>query len=386
MRQIGVWSLILLAFGGYVGGIPVILAVLPMNPILLGAIGTLAAIIITIASRKADLSRLWPILLLWIFFAGSAVWLPIGIDYGQEKLAGLATLTLLSVVGGALLISDHDGLKAWNRSLIIFGAIIGVFQLVSPSESSMDVGRLVAEGSNTIAAGRAAGAAALVLLVLALAHKGIKKAVFLIATLPFIGFILATATRGAAIAVLIGWLAVLFTARRSKVSIFPLVVLVSSYAVWVYVASLGFFTERLTLLGKDSSEARLILYRLTLDSILSAPIGLGWGRIRDVYDLSGELPAGIYEYPHNIVLEITSEAGWFAGICFVVLVVIALQRVLVMRDEVEFQVLFGLVVFFLINALVSGDVNSNRGLWVVVGAAVGAGCVFAEKARTAADS
>ena len=125
------------------------------------------------------------------------------------------------------------------------------------------------------------------------------------------------------------------------------------------------------LAGSDegtSSQTRLALFREAQSIIPGHFWGIGWGGLSDLGSLTG---AGLLgqpglEYPHDILLEVTAEAGWIAGAAMIVFMWYGLRRLRRLAASPYPAVLFGMAVFNLVNSAVSGDVNSYRCMWASI--------------------
>jgi O-antigen ligase len=76
------------------------------------------------------------------------------------------------------------------------------------------------------------------------------------------------------------------------------------------------------------------------------------------------------QYPHNLLLEVTLEAGWLAGACTLAILAAALGAAWAVSNLLEGRILLAGLGFWIINALVSGDVNDNRPLFTLVSASL----------------
>jgi hypothetical protein len=96
--------------------------------------------------------------------------------------------------------------------------------------------------------------------------------------------------------------------------------------------------------------------------------GLGWGGLSDLGPLSGggNLGPGGAPYPHDIWLQVTAEAGWIAGAALIVFVLCSLRRLRRLATSPYPAVLFGMAVFWVTQASLSGNVNSWRCMWASV--------------------
>jgi F0F1-type ATP synthase membrane subunit a len=76
------------------------------------------------------------------------------------------------------------------------------------------------------------------------------------------------------------------------------------------------------------------------------------------------------QYPHNLLAETTLESGWLCGATTLVVLAAALAAGWARARRPGGRVVFAGTVFYLVNALVSGDLNDNRPLFMFVGSAL----------------
>jgi MFS family permease len=196
--------------------------------------------------------------------------------------------------------------------VVALGVLMAVLSIVSPNEQAAINGRLAVDGSNAIAAGRAAGAAVVVLLVLALGRSRQWR----LAVLAAMGLslsMIAAGSRGPLLAAIIAVI-IVSTAPRSARKVQRLALGLGALALAWWVAS----------------QLQLIPERL------------------------------------------------IAGIILVIVLVKALKRQWEVATTPVEMAMLGLFIFFLQPAMVTGDVNSNRGVWI----ALGAGLVAVQSAPT----
>jgi O-antigen ligase len=98
-----------------------------------------------------------------------------------------------------------------------------------------------------------------------------------------------------------------------------------------------------------------------------APWGIGWGGFATQVDLDRGTGR---QYPHNLLAEVTLESGWVCGAATVLILAAALAAAWSRTRLAGGRLAFAGVVFCLINALVSGDVNDNRPLFMFVSSAL----------------
>lgn len=364
---VGLIGLLLLAVGGYIAGVPVVTQALPLSPILIGAFVTALWIAVRPRGQPLPVRALLPViplcaaLSLGIFFTDTSS------EYASNKVTLLATLTPLALVGGAVLLQTQRAVRVWLTLTVTYAALIGGLLLLAPSAMVAQMDRLAAEGQNTIAAGRAPGAAVVVLVVLALvAGQRNRRLVLLAAGMIFAGLMLAAGSRGPLAACLLAVAATAIALRTRGTWAWLLLASLGGMAAWQWVGEAGYLSSRLTTFADTSSQARIGLYSRSMDVLVESPLGIGWGGLQK--DLPNE-----HRYPHNIFLEIGAEAGWLALVVFIWFVGYALRaQWRVARNSSTEAAVFALTIFFLSSALVSGDINSHRALWVMLGCCLAA--------------
>jgi O-antigen ligase len=163
-----------------------------------------------------------------------------------------------------------------------------------------------------------------------------------------------------------------------------LVVLLAGYIAVTYAGDIGFHvsgqgvargpatsscncvSDRLVSLETSSGDRDLLLLRgvhlFTSNPILGAGIGSFAGVVPDSIN-----PGHFYEYPHNVLLEVASETG-IIGLLLIIGPLVAgwalLLREGVRRSSAPIAVILMLVAVYFSVANVSGDIPSERGLWI----------------------
>jgi O-antigen ligase len=361
---VAILALLFLAFGGYVKGLPA-LAGAGDTLTRLSALTVLVACLQRVLRGHAPPVPLVGVLILGLTFV-PALLVPYPTTYTIEKVTVELPLMFLAILGGLLLLSHERARRQWMTAVVIMGAIVAILARAFPS--TIAVNALAVEGANTISEGRATGAAAVTLLTLALVHdKG--RLPLLAGAFALAASMLASGSRGPAIGAMVAVvLAVSFSPGRGRaLRVVAAVVSLLSAAYLAFAANL--VADRLLTFEDTSAEARRRLWHVGVGLIGSNPLGIGWGQLR-TYLPAGSSPAGVgfREYPHNVLIEVGSEAGVLALVALVVVLALALRgQQREARQPVE-SVMLALLIFALVNALVSGDVGDNRGLWVAVGA------------------
>jgi len=100
--------------------------------------------------------------------------------------------------------------------------------------------------------------------------------------------------------------------------------------------------------NRGSVGARNVMYSDTLELIYEYPLmGVGFGNWSKAFNT-------IYEYPHNLFLEIFSELGLFFGI------ILLLPSIVFLRQYTHF--LYPVALFLLLAQQISGNVSDARWL------------------------
>lgn len=369
LRVAGVIGLLGLTVGGYVAGVPAVMATLPLSPILLGAMLTLLCILI----RPAGEPIRWPdvllLLTLYALLLPATLGLSHSSEYVSEKRQLIWTLTPLSLIGGAIVLSSKKSRALWVGATVLYGAIYFALAQLYPSTDFLQTDRLVVEGGTTIGGGRALAAAAVALGALAFGigskNRHLALLLFLGAGL-FGAAMLTSGSRGPLVGVLVALLAAaLVGTGKAKRAGWLVVAAALAYVAWLQAGAWGLLSDRLTTLQDNSAQLRVYLFETAWTSFISNPFGAGWGALEARYALVGQ------QYPHNALLEVGAEGGILALSAVLTLFVVGLRRQSKAADKgapVE-RALFALLVFYMTSVMVSGDINSNRILWACLGAA-----------------
>lgn len=367
LRFLGVLGLMGLATGGYVAGVPVVVDLLPASPIGIGAGLVALTLLLRPRGEPMPLSELVVPALGLALMASGYVYAETGTAYGSEKLLQMLVLVPASMAGGVVLLQHRAARAWWVWGLVVVGLAVGVLALTSPDAVVAQSDRLSVEGSNTIATGRALGAAAVALV--AMAMTGARRPVLLLVAAGTFGAVmLATGSRGPLVACVAAILLVLLSRQHARRAWAAAGLIVAGTAAWQWAAAHGYLVDRLTNLADRSASIRLALYDRALEHALVTPVGSGWGSLEQVYATTPGLRG--YTYTHNILLEVAGEAGWL-GMAGLVWLLVCAWRVQHRRADSPVETaMLALLVFFAISAMVSGDLQSHRALWVMVGASV----------------
>lgn len=362
---------------GYLKATP-LLDWLPIDLTLLGAVLVGIGICVTQIRLRSRLpSGVVPVLLLWVTFVPGWV-LADPNPYTAQKTVRLFTLTLLSALGAVYLLRTPTRQRVWCWLLLLVGTLAVGTAVVSPDAASQEIQRLAAQGSDTIEIGRAAGAALLILCIGG-ATRAIPRLIAVPGAVLFAWAGAQTGSRGPILAVVISLAVVAVlkpgtaVQRVGRIIAGAGLVAVLSWAT-AKLAAGTFAWQRITGLLSDpssdpSSITRLTLNRLAAQEIVHTPLGIGWGDLYNHIPEGASLSSGYFEYTHNAITEATLEGGWLAGAALVVFIVAALRRLTAGATTPLGTMLLGIAVYFVANAMVSGDLNGNRTMFAALAAA-----------------
>jgi O-antigen ligase len=344
-----------------------------------------------VASRAALLLLgLW-----WLTFL-PGVWGSVDSPYGVQKVATLFSFTLLSALAPLWLLGGEGDLRGMVNALAGFCLAITLAGLFGAGHGEA---RLQAFGSGTIALGRATG---LLFLhaVLALAEgpsapipvgKAVGSAVswvrsgarlakagpFAVMTLAGIAAVF-TGSRGPIVAALLVLLLVFGLGRQRLGRRGLELILAGGLLVALVAASLSFAPagslRRLDTFvhGQYGGSERYRVQALdqAWEQIRQAPAGLGWGRFATRVDPEKGLGR---QYPHNLLAEVALEGGWACAAATVLVLVTAVLIAWSRTASGVGRIAFSGLLFYLVNAMVSGDVNDNRPLFMFISSALALG-------------
>jgi len=284
-------------------------------------------------------------------------------EYGLDKALRFVTMGVIAVFSPLVLVR-REGLGAFMYSLAGIGVALSVHALLLGG-SPVAYGRYVAAGSDTIWLGRAAGIAVLAVAAV-LAHQRTPARVFAaaagsIAMIALIG----SGSRGpvAAVVVAFGSLLVLRLVsaggRRGTVALAVALVALAALMAWQVVPEVAI--DRLArVFTDDPGQSALTRVRLlAAAAVLTGEnplVGVGTGGFASVEPL--------LRYPHNLLLELSSENGILVSGLMAALLAMAVARSAraVIRNPGDLGVafVFMALVFGIANAMVSSDINGHR--------------------------
>jgi O-antigen ligase len=299
-------------------------------------------------------------------------------EYGGDKAWRFVTLTLLATVAPFFLVEQQRDLRrylSWTLAVGLFAALLTVAN--PPADGDRYT---IGSASNTIGVSHLLCTAALILLVGALTDLLSARGWAVATALGLVGVAAAVGSRGPllSLAVALAITAAIWLTRTPR-KVLPVLLVVAIGAALVPFVSLPEgSSQRLqeavnNPVASLESDARYTTFGQAVKLIEHDPlVGIGAGGFQSV----GTLRVPPEDYPHNLFLEVWSELG-LAGvvvlIASVVAVLVGLWRgAWLLPPGPPCQLLYvilAVVLFNLLAAQVTGDLNENRTFWSSFGLA-----------------
>lgn len=366
---------LLIHLGAFKGTRPLI--GLPIDPTLLLALVVLVlSLIATVGNRvtfphlASPLLALWIVFLLGLPFIGSTI-------YAYQKVILLFTLCA-GVAFVSFLMSERDEFVVallWTQVLAggLMAVLLGFYGGADNTQ-----GRLILDGSSSIGAARVVGAAVVVLFTLSFGSRR-RLLIHGLAILGLSTILIGIGSRGPFMFAALSSLAAARFSRWSQLNkpLRPLIWIFLLGGI-VYYFAVNYQTRQLPLarvllpinesLSADQSiGARLSLIRSSFSLIAQHPLGVGWGNFAQAARADG---LGVYlrhAYPHNVLLEVGVEAGVLALAALALVMAASLRGLHRNSGTGPWASAFAMGIYSVGNALVSGDIASNRSMWCVIG-------------------
>lgn len=369
----GAIALAVLAYSGQVKALQ-LMSWVPVDLTLLTGAGVAACVfLLFLASGHGKqmfiLLGLWTSFLLPTFMVADT-------PYGTQKIFTLFTFTLLSAIAPFFVLRNDQQRRVFLATLVILALLFGVLSYRAGALDSLNGAAF--QDINPISISRLMGTGAVVLLVLAFAkHAETKWRILMIAVAAgMLLMIFASGRRGPVLAVIVGVVVALaFTPAFQKHRVRALGAGVAALALasWYAVREGSAGAERvLSFLNGEadaSTAARRLIWDESLAIISRYSIGVGWGSFPQHANVGWMTTSGGRMYPHNLFLEGYVEGGWLVGTLLMGFIVAAFLRLRRQATTPMLAAFVGLAGFALTNAMVSGDINDQKLMWMTLGLA-----------------
>lgn len=295
--------------------------------------------------------------------------------YSDAKILKLFTIVLAAVIAPYFLINRSNQARTFIITLSLTGLIAASDALLNKGSDTDELGRLTALESGTILSGRIVSIALIVILAIGLNRLTAGRLALLpllaIGAASLIYTMIGTGARGPLLAVAVAILslctAFLFGRTDNRigriVAVMALVGLIAASVPFAFNNTPEGATSRLVEAG-PSGEMRLHAWQIAQDTITDRVFGIGWGGYQAI-------APGLLSYPHNLLLEVTVEGGWVAGIMLIAFLGRALiAGAIIQARSLSGQIIFGLLIASIVNAMFSSDITGNRLLFGLAGVAL----------------
>jgi O-antigen ligase len=289
-------------------------------------------------------------------------------DAGLEKVGRFLTVTGLVIVAPFFILTTPQALKRFFAGFAVIAFLICGYSLTQLGGSE----RLVTPSSNTIGLGHVACSLILLIWFIAMPRLSFFKRTlaYPLLAVPLMALI-GSGSRGAAIALGAAILMSLFLYRQFVADLLALTVLGFAAIPFLNIPEASF--EYLGTLANFRSVDNLLNFRVEL-------LGYGW-QLLQKHPLIGvgiqgfryhSLNAGLYNWPHNIFLEIGCELGIPAVLIVCIIFGSAIREAFrQMRDVSSPYLTFSyvtaaLLLVGIVNSLNTGDINSDRSTWLFI--------------------
>lgn len=304
-------------------------------------------------------------------------------NYYLEKVSKFLLITSWAFLAPFFLLNNRESLKKFIYALAAMSVIASVVIVKNYfTYSTMFVGL---SGENYLNSARLIGVGSLSLLVIYLFHTGLekkKKVMVLILMLMTLIALTITGSRMPVIAFVITFSVMMFFGVKIRRNSVHFTKPVKS----IFIVGVGMIPALYFI--KDMSFAKTLFSRLSVltQEDMGASAGARADRFSEALSMMGEnflIGKGIgsygvnytgvdtRNYAHNIFLEIGSELGVIGLITFsLMLVGVLVKNLSVIKSSDFLNVwVFSALAYFMLNAMVSGDLNDNRILFAMLGIA-----------------
>lgn len=304
--------------------------------------------------------------------------------YATDKILKFTIVTIPTIIFSLFLFDNKLSLYRFFMSLAIISFTLSLFSMPFILQRGSSLAFIGFNGGNYQGLARLNGVGLIILVFIFLTESTTKKmqVISLISALVVVFVLFASGSRMPIVAFFIafGYLlsnsinlrgGVIYIRKGMRLLLLLLILAIGTLPI---IIKNGFFETiiyRFMVLftedsGGASSSGRIDRFSSAFEMISESPLmGKGLGSF-PIYFNEYDVP----DYPHNMIIEILAEIGIVGLMAFSIFFVISLIRIVNLhRIHKRFiptlgMVTVGLFIYYLANAMVSGDINSNRALYV----------------------
>jgi O-antigen ligase len=330
------------------------------------ALAAITSLGVLVALVRTTVPNQLPVIVAAFALLLPAALLASGSEYAVEKVKLLFTLTLLSVLAPVVLARSRADAERHVWAWTLLAGIVAGSSILNPIQSGEYEGApLTAEGADTIDLGMSAGVVFLVMMISVL-----WKRIHWLLALPIAGAatfaLLQSGSRGPLISAILGIISTILLVRTRPNPLRSLTVvglgamlLVMAYQAAPYHSQIRI--RSLILEGRlaGTASTREEYYDAAWELIRLYPLGTGFGGFERV---------GLGDaYPHNLPLEVLSEAGLVLGTLFLCWIAVEIWKGRAATTDFASCAAFALTVHTLVIAFFSGDLHSTRTFFYALG-------------------
>jgi O-antigen ligase len=343
-------------------------ALLPWDLTLALGVVLMAGILLNFLRRKPVIAMprsYFLFIVLIMMMVTSLAYTPV-LDAGLEKLARFLTVTGIVIVAPFFVLGTPRAIERFLWGFSIAAFVICGYSLASLGGSE----RLVTPSSNTIGLGHIACGLILIIFFGVMPRLNFTRRMLFypVLAVPMLALI-GSGSRGAVIALSLVLVFSMCFRRTLRLDLACMSVL--GVAAWPFVNIPRASFEYLGTLVNGQSLKGLLFFRPELlnygwDLLQQHPlIGVGIQGFRYYSPNSG-----LYNWPHNIFLEVSCEMGIGAGLLVIALFAMTMHEAWRQLNNhvgpyfLLSQIAAALLVVGIVNATNTGDINSDRSTWL----------------------
>lgn len=292
--------------------------------------------------------------------------------FGYQIVQGFFMRNLPLIIITLFFISNEKNMHQIGDGLVLWGLFLFIILIFVSgiTELSLDdrMGIRDLTHTNPISYSRLYGMIFIVSIINYLNTRHRLKYIYIITMIASLFVILYTASRGPIIAVMISLVIYYIVKSDNKLKILKTLIIsiIALFSIFLILTTYQFnILDRFLQLQHYQDMARYHRIIIVVNSLSDIGMfGLGPGGFRF-------LVGGVSNYAHNIILELILEYGIFGLISLLLITVSSFYSFFecIKSNEINYriEVIFPIWLMYLLSALVSGYVTSNRELWVLTG-------------------